>query len=90
MPIELAGKCGVINQVFFAIGLIFAFAFTYLLSYFMEAHTYWRIVYFGPIIFLSIQLYNLIFNFPFETPKYLLEKNKREKAKELATIIYKA
>lgn len=65
VPIELAGKCGVINQVFFAIGLIFAFAFTYLLSYFMEAHTYWRIVYFGPVAFLSIQLYNLVFNYPF-------------------------
>lgn len=31
----------------------------------MEAQAYWRFVYFGPIVFLSIQLYNLIFNYPF-------------------------
>lgn len=65
VPIELAGKCGVINQVFFAIGLIFAFAFAYLLSSLMAAQTYWRIVYFGPVVFLGIQLYNLVFNYPF-------------------------
>lgn len=32
VPLELAAKFGVVNQVFFAVGLISAFAFTYLIS----------------------------------------------------------
>lgn len=42
-----------------------------------------------PIITSLIQLYNLKFNYPYETPKYLVLQNKDNEAKELLALIYK-
>lgn len=42
-----------------------------------------------PIITSLIQLYNLKFNYPYETPKYLVIQNKDDEAKELLAFIYK-
>lgn len=56
-------------------GLTFAFILTFLLSLFFQPEIYWRIVFAFPSVFAIIQLYNLKFNFPYETPKFLLLQN---------------
>jgi len=71
---------GSINQLMLSIGLIFTFVQTYILSLFLSPEIYWRIVYVTPIFFLGVQIFNLKFNFPYETPKYLLEQGRREEA----------
>lgn len=70
----MSGKMGSVNQLMFAVGLTSTFVQTYLLSLFCEAEVYWRIVYLTPILFLVVQVFNLKVNFPYETPKYLLEQ----------------
>ena len=73
----MAGQMGSLNQLMFAVGLIFTFVQTYLLSLFLSPEIYWRIVYLTPILFLGIHAFNLRVNFPYETPKYLLEQRRR-------------
>lgn len=50
---------------------------TFLMSLFIEAKYYWRIIYLFPTFFLGLQFYNLVYSYPYETPKYLLEKGRK-------------
>lgn len=59
------------------------------MSLFMEAENYWRIIYIFPIFFLGLHSYQFIYSYPYETPKYLLEKGRKEEARELIEKIYK-
>jgi hypothetical protein len=79
--LELAGKFGTLNQVFFAVGLISTFATTYVMSLLTAAEGYWRVIYIFPLFFLAVQSYNFVYTFPYETPKYLLEKERRQDAR---------
>jgi hypothetical protein len=47
------------------------------MSLFTEAEYYWRIIYILPTFFLGLQTYNFVNSYPYETPKYLLEKGKQ-------------
>lgn len=42
----------------------------------MPVSIYWRIVFGFPMIPSFVQLYNLKYNYPYETPKYLLMNHK--------------
>ena len=55
----------------------------------MTHHYYWRVVYAFPGVLLGVHIFNLKWSFPYETPKYLLEKGRREEAVELVRVIYK-
>jgi hypothetical protein len=59
------------------------------MSLFTEAEYYWRVVYIFPLIFLGLQSYNFIYRYPYETPKFLLEKGRKEEARSLIGMIYK-
>ena len=88
-PIELAGKLGSINQLMFTMGLLYAFVQTYLLELFLSPEQYWRVVYFMPVLFMLIHVYNIKVNYPFQTIKYLLQHDRKSQAQQLAKVIYK-
>ena len=88
-PLELAGKMGSIHQILFTLGLIYSFVQTYLFELFLSPLQYWRIVYFVPMVFLFIYVYNVKVHFPFETIRYLLEQGKKDEARKLARVIFK-
>ena len=73
MPIELAGRLGTLNQLLIAVGLTLSFAVALVMEQFTTYDHYWRIVYFFPAIFVAVHVYNLLYTYPYETPKYLLE-----------------
>lgn len=61
-----------------ATGLTFSFILTFTLSLFLPVETYWRLVFGFPIVPSLVQLYNLKYRYPYETPKWLLLNSKPE------------
>ena len=89
VPLELAGRLGMVNQLSMASGHLFSFSVTLVLSWVTTADYYWRIVYAFPAVFIVVHLYNLHYTYPYETPKYLLAHHRLKGARELLKIIYK-
>ena len=77
-PVELVGKFGPIMQLSFMAGMVYTYFQSYILSLLFPVSTYWRIVFALPILFLSIQVYNILTKYPYETPKYLVLNNRIE------------
>ena len=71
-PIEIAASLCPYNQIFIVFGITSSFTLSFLFSMFLPAHIYWRFVFGFPILVSCLQLYNLKFNYPYETPKYLV------------------
>ena len=61
----MVSRFGAMNQVFFAIGLIFTFALSFILSLFWTSSTYWRIIYIIPAVIMPVHIYYLKLFYPF-------------------------
>ena len=80
---------GTMNQIFIAVSQ----AFSYLLYYVLTKITHseeirWLWVAEFPLVTITIQTFVFLFIFPYETPKYLFEKNILDKASSLVHMIY--
>jgi hypothetical protein len=71
---------GSFNQLLFGCGMLYCFIQTYLISLLLKPEQYWRLIYIMNLFPICLQLYNFKYNFPYETPKYLVEKNRDEDA----------
>ena len=80
-PKELAGSLGPINQISILAGVTFSYFLAYILSLLLPVEIYWRIEFGFPILTSSIQIYNLLYKYPYETPKYYLSKNMQKEAR---------
>jgi hypothetical protein len=70
-------------QLFFIIGMVCTYAQVYLLDKIMDVSTYWRILFAMPMFFIALQIYNFVYKYPYETPKYLISKGRTEEARIL-------
>mgnify|MGYP000527759735 CR=1 FL=1 len=77
-PIELVGRFGPLMQLFFIVGMVYTYAQVYILDKLLPVATYWRIVFFMPVIILSVQCYNIHYKYPYDTPKYLIYHGKKQ------------
>ena len=75
-PIDLVGRFGPLMQVCFISGMVYTYAQVYIFSFLMDVATYWRIVFFMPVLILGANIYNIIYKYPYETPKYLVFKGR--------------
>ena len=82
-PVELVGLFTPFMQLFFIIGMVYAYAQTFILELSFTLEDYWRVVFAAPILILGVHLYFLQVHFPYETPKYLLEQKRPDEAREL-------
>lgn len=72
-------------------GVTFACVFQYSLTQIFEDYEnrfIWKYVFGFPLITVSFQTIIFLFVFPYETPKYLISKGEKQKAKELIEILY--
>lgn len=91
-PTEVRGLLGTYAQLNVTLGIVSGTFLRYLLSaMFDDPHsdrTWW--VLFGlPLVVLVLQTVLIIFVYPFETPKYLLLKNRKQEALQLLRRIFK-
>lgn len=75
-PTEISGTLGALNQVLIAFGVFFACLFQYVLLQINSESDHWRIVFGFTIVTTLLQTVFLSIAYRFETPKYLLEKNR--------------
>jgi MFS family permease len=83
-PTEMAGLIGSINQIFVISGIFFACLFQYLLSSIFDdptCHEIWPYVFAVPSCTALIQTINLLYVFPYETPKYHITNRQKDKAR---------
>lgn len=72
MPKEVSGPLWSLHQVLFVIGVSFGFILTYLLSFFADPVSSWRIIFGFPLFTSTIQLISFHFFFRFDTPKWYI------------------
>jgi hypothetical protein len=63
---------GTFFQMMLVFGLTLSFLVAFLLDLIFSPEVYWRIIFFFPMILVVYQTYNLLYIYPYETPKYLL------------------
>lgn len=83
-PNEISGTLGALNQFFIAFGVFFSFCFKFILEKVADdekGESIWWIVFAFPLLTISLQTFLLRFVFPYETPKYLLQKNRENEAR---------
>lgn len=83
-PTEIAGLIGFIPQLFLTSGVVFACLFQYILSSVFEdpaCYQIWPYIFAVPSLTALIQTINLLFVFPYETPKYHITKGEKEEAR---------
>lgn len=91
-PLEISGIIGNLNQF----SLVISIFFGELLSYIFKkcsgdesGESFWFIIFGVTFLTQFVQIIVLLFAFPFETPKYLLLKDRRSECVELVEFLYK-
>ena len=80
------------GQIVISFGIFFTFLFKYVLTLIVDeptGETIWYYVFGLTQVTIILQTFLLIFVFPFETVKYLLEKDRFDEAKTLVSYLYK-
>lgn len=70
MPKEVSGPLWSLHQTLFVVGTTGGFILNYVVSFFIDMHEGWRIIFGFPLITSTLQLINFHFFYRFDTPKW--------------------
>jgi MFS family permease len=90
-PFELSGLFGVFHQLFITIGIFTCCILTYILSLVHKddtGKTFWHLIFGFPLIIITLQTICLNTLFRYETPKYLIDHNQEDEARQIIERIY--
>jgi MFS family permease len=90
VPYEITGSSGAIYEMHFCIGILISYLLGFGLPQVQTPDDhFWRIMVGVPIIFCIINIINLLFIFPYDTPRYLyLNKGDMNECKSCLKTIY--
>lgn len=88
VPKEVRGSMGILHQVMISLGVLSSFTLSYVLSFWYSPLSYWRVVFFVPVLTTVIQTFLLHTHFNYQTPKYLLSNNHQKEARQVLSLFY--